>query len=69
MAKQDKQLVTGVFVNRRYHSRRLNPDPCRQLAIDLYHRKRRKQPDRRNPSRTLQEDFYAYASQSVKLTT
>jgi len=50
-----------VFVDRRRGGdRRQDPDPCRDLPMDLYHRKRRKSKDRRRQNRTLAEDYYAF---------
>ncbi len=50
-----------VFVNRRRGiDRRFQKDLCRDLPLDLYHRKRRKSIERRDASRSLTEDYYAY---------
>jgi hypothetical protein len=50
-----------VFVDRRKgQDRRLDEDPCKDLDIDLYHRKRRKSADRRDNSRDITDDYYAY---------
>lgn len=50
-----------VFVDRRKGcDRRLDIDPCSKLSVDLFHRKRRKSTDRRDCSRSLSEDYYAY---------
>jgi|GEM_PF-4719523 len=50
-----------VFVNRRKENdRRTESDPCKDLPVDLLHRKRRKSTDRRDPSKSLVEDYYAY---------
>lgn len=51
-----------VFVDRRKgRDRRLDEDPCSTMPLDLYHRKRRKSDnDRRDPSKTLSDDYYAY---------
>lgn len=52
------------FIDRRQQrERRLDRDPCRQLPMDLYHRKRRKSVERRDPNRTLEQDYYAYIGQ------
>lgn len=49
------------FINRRKgNDRRLDQDPCRNLPVDLYHRKRRKAKERRDVSRSLAEDYYAF---------
>lgn len=51
-----------IFVNRRKgNDRREDMDPCKDLNIDLYHRKRRKKSERRE-ERTLGEDYYAFLS-------
>lgn len=50
-----------IFVDRRNgNDRRLDLDPCSNLPVDLYHRKRRKSKDRRESCRSLSEDYYAY---------
>lgn len=49
-----------IFINRRKgQERREDLDPCKDLDIDLYHRKRRKTSDRRS-ERSLDEDYYAF---------
>jgi hypothetical protein len=51
------------FINRRKgDDRRLDRDPCKNLPLDLYHRKRRKSAERRNTERTLEEDYMAFFS-------
>jgi hypothetical protein len=51
-----------IFVNRRKgNDRREDLDPCKDLNVDLYHRKRRKKAERRQ-DRTLDEDYYAFVS-------
>ena len=55
-----------VFIDRRKGGdRRLDSDPCKDLPVDLFHRKRRKSTDRRDTSRTLSEDYYAYMGSSL----
>ena len=50
-----------IFVDRRRgDERRLDSDPCKNMPIDIYHRKRRKSTDRRPPQRTLVDDYQAY---------
>lgn len=50
-----------VFVNRRKGlERREDADPCHNLPLDLYHRKRRKSAERRAQARSLSDDYYAY---------
>ncbi len=52
---------TLFFVNRRKgYDRREDRDPCRNLPIDLYHRKRRKAKERRDATRSLAEDYSAF---------
>lgn len=49
------------FIDRRKGAdRRLDRDPCKNLPMDLYHRKRRKSAERRNQERTLAEDYLAF---------
>ena len=49
-----------TFIDRRnQQNRRLDPDPCQQLPVDLYHRKRRKSAERRDTNRNLQDDYDA----------
>ncbi|NHN37417.1 hypothetical protein G8764_08955 [Pseudomaricurvus alcaniphilus] len=53
-----------TFVNRRKGTdRRYDSDPCRDIPLDLYHRKRRKRTERR-AERTLVEDYYAFIQAS-----
>ncbi|GAA6167445.1 hypothetical protein [Sessilibacter corallicola] len=55
---QDNQ---AVFMNRRKgEDRRLEQDRCRDMSVDLYHRKRRKTVDRRASNRTLVDDVNAF---------
>lgn len=50
-----------IFIDRRKgNDRRFENDPCHDMDIDLYHRKRRKSTDRRDPDRSLADDYYAY---------
>lgn len=54
----------AFFIDRRKGGdRRLEKDPCRNLPLDLYHRKRRKSTDRRAKNRTLEQDYYAFLGQ------
>ena len=66
----EKQQTTGtppMFINRRKGSdRRYDLDPCREIPLDLYHRKRRKSIDRRS-GRSLVEDYYAYTQADTTL--
>lgn len=57
-----------IFVNRRNKNtdRRKASDPCRGLAVDLYNRKRRKSPERRE-ERSLEQDYYAFMEDSDKI--
>ena len=55
-------MDTKIFINRRRgDDRREDPDPCKDLTVDLYHRKRRKKTERRE-TRALDEDYYAFIS-------
>ena len=55
-----------VFVNRRRGiDRRFETDPCKDIPLDLYHRKRRKSTERRDTSRSLTDDYYAYMKKVV----
>ena len=59
MAEKSKQKF--VFVNRRKGvDRRYENDPCKDMDIDLFHRKRRKSSERRDLSKTLIDDYYAF---------
>ncbi len=50
-----------IFVDRRRgEDRRLDNDPCKDLPLDIYHRKRRKSTERRHTERTLADDYLAY---------
>ncbi len=49
------------FIDRRKGAdRRLDRDPCKNLPMDLYHRKRRKSTERRNQERSLADDYMAF---------
>lgn len=53
--------MTKYFVNRRKgQDRRLDEDRCKDVPVDLFHRKRRKSTDRRSTDRDLSDDYYAY---------
>lgn len=56
-------MIKKIFINRRRKNRerREESDPCKDMSIDIYHRKRRKAVERRKP-RTLDEDYYAFLS-------
>lgn len=57
---------TLVFINRRKgDDRREDRDPCKDLTVDLFHRKRRKSTDRRDSARSLSEDYYAYTESTL----
>ena len=50
-----------VFIDRRKgRDRRLDADPCKNMPLDLYHRKRRKSKERRATDRSLSDDYFAY---------
>lgn len=49
-----------IFIDRRSRkNRRVDPDPCQELPVDLYHRKRRKSSERRDTKRNLEDDYNA----------
>jgi hypothetical protein len=51
-----------IFINRRSNDdRRLDHDPCKNLPVDIYHRKRRKTTERRDIERSLADDYMAFA--------
>ncbi|MCV6623131.1 MAG: hypothetical protein OIF51_15430 [Cellvibrionaceae bacterium] len=53
--------MSKIFVDRRKGAdRRLEQDRCKDLPLDLFHRKRRKSADRRASGRTLTEDYFAF---------
>ena len=56
-------MSNKIFINRRKGTdRREDMDPCSDLDVDLYHRKRRKRSERRQ-QRTLDEDYYAFLAE------
>jgi len=55
-----------IFVDRRKgDDRRNRPDPCKDIPLDLYHRKRRKSKERRDTSKSLTDDYYAYMQKGM----
>lgn len=53
--------MTKVFIDRRKKGeRRLEQDRCRDIPVDLFHRKRRKSTERRTEGRSISEDYFAY---------
>lgn len=59
-----------IFVNRRKgEDRREESDPCKDLDLDLCHRKRRKKRERRDQNRSLSGDYYAYVQSKGKAAT
>ena len=59
-----------IFVDRRRgEDRRLDSDPCANMPIDIYHRKRRKSTERRHIERTLAEDYLAYLGELENKST
>ncbi len=57
-----------IFVNRRKGSdRRLDADPCKELPMDLFHRKRRRSKERRDTSRNLTDDYYAFMQKTLDM--
>ena len=58
-----------IFINRREGiDRRYDRDPCKNLPIDLYHRKRRKATERRHGDRDLAEDYVAFLDEKGPTT-
>ncbi|MES2824303.1 MAG: hypothetical protein V4732_11925 [Pseudomonadota bacterium] len=58
-----------VFIDRRVNDdRRLEHDPCKDLSVDIYHRKRRKARERRHIHRSLIDDYMAYGIESKSET-
>ncbi len=59
-----------IFIDRRNNDeRRLDHDPCKNLSIDIYHRKRRKMAERRHLERSLADDYMAYGGKAqIKIT-
>ncbi len=56
-----------VFVDRRQNDRRLDADPCRNLPLDLNHRKRRKSTDRRSADdRSMEEHSEAFMQSALQ---
>lgn len=56
-----------IFIDRRRRDRRTDPDPCKQMPMDLYHRKRRKSEERRQQGRNLLDDYQAYTDRQASL--
>ena len=66
MAESAKQKF--VFVNRRKGvDRRYEQDPCKNMDIDLFHRKRRKSTERRDLSKTILDDYYAFVQANASV--
>lgn len=56
-----------VFVDRRKRDdRRALKDPCRDMPMDLYDKKRRVTTERREADKTLIDDYYAYMKKAMK---
>ena len=54
------------FIDRRKGAdRREDSDPCQNMDIDLFHRKRRKSKDRRDNTKSLSDDYYAYMQKAL----
>lgn len=50
-----------IFIDRRKGAdRRIDRDPCKNVPLDLYHRKRRKSVERRARNRSLEQDYFAF---------
>lgn len=59
-----------IFIDRRgRQDRRKDRDPCRHMPLDLYHRKRRKSPERRAQGRSLEQDYYAFYGETGNTST
>jgi hypothetical protein len=60
----DIMNTNNIFMNRRQgDDRRIDRDPCRNLPLDIYHRKRRKAIERRDIARSLAGDYLAFLGQ------
>ncbi len=58
---------TIIFVNRRKdRERREDTDPCKDMPLDLFHRKRRKSRERRDATRNLTDDYYAFMQKTLE---
>lgn len=70
MSKDDSSIGLDkplVFVDRRRsNDRRAQKDPCRDMPMDLYDKKRRVKTERRAADRTLIDDYYAYMKKAMK---
>ena len=56
-----------IFVDRRKKSdRRADRDPCKDMPIDLYSRKRRKSRERRDTNKSLTDDYYDYINKTIR---
>ncbi|PCK08515.1 MAG: hypothetical protein COA42_08785 [Alteromonadaceae bacterium] len=65
MIKMNQGLT---FVNlRQGHDRRFDCDPCSSIPMDLFHRKRRKSPERRKKDRSLADDYHAFMNKYAAL--
>ena len=54
-----------IFIDRRKgNDRRLDTDPCKNMSLDLYHRKRRKSTERRMIERDIADDYRAFWNDS-----
>jgi len=47
------------FDRRKGQDRRIDRDPCKNMPLDIYHRKRRKSVERRSVGRAIEEDYLA----------
>ena len=50
------------FDRRKGNDRRLDRDPCKNMPLDLYHRKRRKSTERRSEERSIADDYLAFST-------
>ena len=60
-------MQNRIFIDRRKgRDRREEVDLCEGLDVDIYHRKRRKKPDRRAEDRSLDQDYDAYMADDLE---
>jgi hypothetical protein len=61
LCPEKKMSQHKIFIDRRLRNdRREDIDPCKDLPVDIYHRRRRKSVERRFPERTLIDDYKIY---------
>lgn len=52
------------FDRRKGNDRRLDRDPCKNMPLDIYHRKRRKSTERRAEERSVTDDYLAFTNEA-----